>query len=157
MSTFKPTRRAAVVGLSALMIVPAAARPADARPGPFGGIRVDVAPLRENAGDPTASWVAHELPGALVRALASVGRSGVPIDVRVDYVILGPSSGGTLPGGASPDQMIGAVVVDGAARPLRASTPYFPTAVDQPEFERANYYRVLQLCQAFAYWVAREV
>jgi hypothetical protein len=157
MSTFKLTRRGALIGLSALVIVPAAARPADARPGPFGGIRVDVAPLRENAGDPTAGWVAQALPKAIAEALAATGRSGTPAFVQIDYVILGPSSGGALPAGASPDQMIGAVIVDGAARPLRASTSYYPMSVDQPDFEQANHNRVVQLCQAFAYWVAREV
>ena len=35
-----------------------------------GAIRVDVAPLRANAGDPTATWVEQELPGQLAEALS---------------------------------------------------------------------------------------
>ena len=54
-----------------------------------GRIHVDVAPLRENAGDPTAAWVAQAMPGALAQALAEVGRAGAPVSVRIDYVILG--------------------------------------------------------------------
>jgi hypothetical protein len=42
--------------------------------------------------------------GALAQALADVGRAGAPISVRIDYVILGPSSGGVQAGGAAPDQ-----------------------------------------------------
>ena len=56
----------------------------------LGRVTVDVAPLRANAGDPTATWVARALAWALTRA----GRAGAPISVRIDYVILGPSSGG---------------------------------------------------------------
>ena len=119
------------------------------------GINVDVAPLRANAGDPTAAWVARALPGALAQALAEVGRAGAPISVRIDYVILGPSSGGVQAGGAAPDQMIGEVIVGGIAHELRGSTSYYPMAVDQPNFEQSNYDRIVQLCQAFAYWAAR--
>ena len=34
----------------------------------FGGVRVDVTSLRAEAGDPTARWVAEELPRALTEA-----------------------------------------------------------------------------------------
>jgi hypothetical protein len=54
--------------------------------------------------------------------------------------------------GTSPDQILG-----GVARPLRASTGYFPRAVDQGLVEQSNHDRVSQLVQAFAYWAAREV
>ena|SRR5271166_218587 len=70
------------------------------------------------------------LPSALAWALASVGRAGAPISVRIEYVILGPSTGGTLPCGAAPDQMVGEVVVGGIAHELRAQTSYYPMAVD---------------------------
>jgi hypothetical protein len=43
------------------------------------------------------------------------------------------------------------------ARPLRASTSYYPMAVDQVLVEQSNHDRVSQLVQAFAYWAAREV
>ena len=155
MSNLKLTRRAALGGFGAAVLFPAiACSGAEARVA-VGGISVDVGPLRENAGDPTAAWVARALPGALAQALASVGRAGAPISVRVDYVILGPSTGGVQPFGAAPDQMIGEVIVGGIGHPVRASTSYFPMAVDQPGFEQSNYDRIVQLCQAFAYWAAR--
>jgi hypothetical protein len=121
---------------------------------PAGATRVDVAPLRENAGDPTAAWVARELPGALAQEMAERGGAAAPIAVRVDYVILGPSSGGVS--GPAPDQMVGAVIVGGVETPLRASTHYYPSSVDQARVEQSNHDRVSQLVQAFAYWAVRE-
>jgi hypothetical protein len=59
--------------------------------------------LRAEVGDPAASWVSEELPGALAQALASVGRAGVLVTVRIHAVILGPSSGGQGPNNTSPD------------------------------------------------------
>ena len=115
-----------------------------------GGIHVDVAPLRENAGDPTAAWVAQAMPRALAQALAEAGRPRGPVSIRIDYVILGPNSGNAGgPAGSSPDQMVGVVIVAGVARPLRAQTWYYPAA------SQSNYDRVFQLSRAFAYWAAR--
>jgi hypothetical protein len=156
MSKFEITRRAALGTLiltSTIVLNGALARPRAA----FGGVRVDVASLRADVGDPTARWVAEELPGALAEALARVGRAGAPVTVRIDTVILGPSSGGQGPHGTSPDQILGEVIVGGVARPLRASTSYYPMAVDQALVEQSNHNRVSQLVQAFAYWAAREV
>ena len=94
-----------------------------------GGINVDVAPLRQNAGDPTAAWVAQVMPGALAQALVEAGRPGAPLFVRIVYVILGPNTGNAGgPAGSTPDQMVGAVIVGGVARPLRAETWYYPSA-----------------------------
>ncbi len=158
MCAFKLTRRAAIVSLVAFAGSPAiAAHKALARLGPFGGIRVDVAPLRQNAGDPTASWVAQTLPTAIAAALNSVGRGGASVAVTIEYVILGPNSGGVGPAGSSPDQMVGTVSIDGVERPLRATTYYYPSPVDNTMIEQSNYDRVYQLSRAFAFWVAREV
>ena len=41
--------------------------------------------------------------------------------VRIRAVILGPSSGGRGPANASPDQIIGEVIIDDMVRPLGAS------------------------------------
>jgi predicted NBD/HSP70 family sugar kinase len=156
MSKFEIRRRAgfaAFVLMSTIVLSGTLAQPR----APFGGVRVDVASLRAAAGDPTARWVAEELPRALAEALASVGRAGAPVRARIDSVILGPSSGGQGPLGASPDQILGEVIVGGVARPLRASTSYYPMAVDQALVEQSNHDRVSQLVQAFAYWAAREV
>ena len=157
MSQFAVTRRAALAAFGAIVLAPAIvlqgalARPAAA----VGGIHVDVAPLRANSGDPTAAWVAQQLPADLAQAFASAGHGGEPVSARIDYVMLGPTTGGVGPNGASPDQMIGEVTVGGVTRPLRATTSYYPMAVDQPNFEQANFDRIAQLSQAFAYWAAR--
>jgi hypothetical protein len=86
-----------------------------------------------------------------------VGRAGATVRARIDSVILGRSSGGQGPQGTSSDQILGEVIVGGVARPLRASTSYYPMSVDQALAERSNHDRVSQLVQAFAYWAAREV
>ena len=57
-----------------------------------GAIRVDVAPLRAAAGDPTASWVEQELPRQLAQALS--GRQtpkGATLIVRIDSLTIGPN------------------------------------------------------------------
>ena len=156
MSAFELTRRAALVLLVALAASPAvAARRALAKLGPFGGIRLDVAPLLANSGEPTADWVAQTLPPAIAQALASTGRSGESVAVTIEYVILGPNSGGVGPAGSSPDQMIGTVTIGGMTSPLRATSNYYPSGSDAAMIEQSNYNRVYQLSQAFAYWVAR--
>ena len=152
----KITRRAALGAFVLTFTIVLNGAPTQPRAA-FRGVRVDVASLRAEVGDPTARWVAEELPGALAEALASVGRAGAPVTVRIDTVILGPSSGGQGLLGSSPDQILGEVIVGGVARPLRASTSYYPMAVDQVLVEQSNHNRVSQLVQAFAYWAAREV
>ena len=151
MSAFKMTRRASCGVFGSVVLACAAGRYALAATRATGGIHVDVAPLRENSGDPTAAWVARLMPGALAEA----GRAGAPVSVRIDYVILGPSSGEGGPAGSSPDQIIGAVIVGGVARPLRAETWYLVSAADPAMNEASNYDRVYQLSRAFAYWAAR--
>ncbi len=157
MSSLALTRRAALAVCPALILVTAlAGQNALAQPGlTSSNIRIDVAPLRANAGDPTAAWVAQDLPAALAQAQADRGGASAPISVRVDYVNLGPSSGGVC--GPSPDLIIGAVTVGGVTRPLRASTSYFPSPIDQAMIERSNRDRVSQLVRAFAYWAVRGV
>ena len=161
MSAFKMTRRASCGVFGAVVLASATGRHAlavtraTAVTRAAGGIHVDVAPLRGSSGDPTAAWVARVMPGALAQALAEAGRPGVLISVRIDYVTLGPPSGEGGPAGSSPDQMIGAVIVGGVARPLRAETWYSLSAADAARVEASNYDRVYQLSRAFAYWAAR--
>lgn len=157
MSAFELTRRSALAALVAFASTPAvAARRAVAPAGPFDGVRVNVAPLLANSGEPTAGWVAQTLSPAISQALASAGRSGAGVAVTIEYVILGPNSGGVGPAGSSPDQMIGTVSVGGVTRPLRATSFYYPSGSDAALLEQSNYIRVYNLSQAFAYWVARE-
>ncbi|HZZ63126.1 MAG TPA: hypothetical protein VFE63_18490 [Roseiarcus sp.] len=158
MSAFELTRRSALAALVAFAGSPAvAARRAVAPAGPFGGVRVNVAPLLANSGEPTAGWVAQTLLPAISQALASAGRSGAGVAVTIEYVILGPNQGGVGPTGASQDQMIGTVAINGVERPLRASSFYYPSPVDNTMIAQSNYDRVYQLSQAFAYWVARGI
>jgi hypothetical protein len=94
--------------------------------------------------------------GSLARPDAAFGR------VRVDVTSLrgsrrpnGVAARG--PNNASPNQIIGEVIIHGFARPLRGTTSYYPMAVDQALVEQSNRDRVSQFVRAFAYWVAREV
>ena len=66
MSTRLWDRRAAIAACGAFALLAAAgSKAAQAQSGrPVRNIRVDVAPLRANAGDPTAAWVERELPAA---------------------------------------------------------------------------------------------
>jgi hypothetical protein len=58
---------------------------------PIRNIQVDVAPLRVNVGDQTASWVQQGLPDQLAQALAGrMTAQGGTLVVRIDYVTLGP-------------------------------------------------------------------
>jgi hypothetical protein len=154
---FMVSRRTALAGLGVFLIPGSVAAPAGARSRrmapPQRGIRVDVDPLRANGSQTIAGWVEQMLPGALAQAFSARGMAGTPVTARIDYATLGPSSVGAGPG-ASPDQMSGEVSVNGATRPLRATTYYYPTAFDQTMIEQSNFYRVQQLCQAFAYWAA---
>ncbi len=152
MSKAEMTRRVALGAVGAFVVAPAllvrgalARHRAAAR-----GIHVDVTPLLQNSGQPTAGWVAQEMPAALAQAGVAA-----PASVRIDYVMLGPSTGGVGPAGASLDQIVGEAVVGGVARPVRASVSYYPSPVDQTMIEESNHDRVSQLVQALAYWVAR--
>jgi len=150
------TRRAALGAFGGFVVAPTfLLRNALAQPG--GGIQVDVRPLLENAGEPTAAWVARTLPGAIAQAAAQRGGAVGPVTVRVDYVILGPNTGAGGPAGSSPDQIVGEAIVGGVARPVRAQTWYYPSASDQVMIEQSNHDRVSQLVQALAYWIVREV
>jgi hypothetical protein len=152
------TRRAALGAFGAFVVAPSLLlRGALAQPG-AGGIHVDVRPLLANAGEPSAGWVAQLLPGAIAQAMAQRGGGPAgPITVQVKYLILGPSTGGGGPANSSPDQIVGDMIVGGVAREVRAQTWYYPAPQDQTMIAQSNYYRVLQLVQALAFWIVREV
>ena len=165
MSASALNRRAAIRAAAALAMSPAIAL---AQPAiRFRSVEVNVAPLRATTGDPTADWVAEALPGLLAQALGpylSPGdRAGATLIAEIDYLYLGPTSGGPGPGGASQDTIAGLLIVRGArgpiARqlPLRAITSYYPNASDIPQMVQTNHYRVIALAQAFAGWVPREL
>ena len=170
MSAFPLTRRAAIAAIGAL-VLPAMTqmRSASAQPGlRIRAIKVDVSPIRASMGDPTAAWVEAALPAALAQSLApylSPGdRNAATLVARIDYLYLGPSSGG---GGfghfrQTQDTINGTLLLRGprgvvANVPLRAISSYFPMAVDQTLVERALEGRVTALAQAFAGWAPREL
>ena len=154
MSTSKLTRRVAFAAAGAIVLAAAAASPgalARARISP-PGIHVDVEPLRANAGEPTASWVAEALPGQLAQDLARPAN----VSVRVDYLTLGPSTGSIGPAGSSIDTIQGVATINGVETPVRATNSYYPSPADQTMIERTNRIRVTQLSQALAYWIAQD-
>jgi len=120
---------------------------------PIRNIQVDVAPLRANVGDPTASWVQQGLPGELARALAGrmTARGGTLI-VRIDYVTLGP-----IKDSSARDNISGVATIGGVQRPVRATTKYQASAIDQTLVERSNRERVTQLVQALTFWLAKDL
>jgi hypothetical protein len=155
MSTFPLTRRAAIAALGAMTIAAlAASRGALARSTlPRPGVRVDVAPLAANAGEPTAGWVAQYLPGQIAQNLARRGVSA-SVFVRVDYLTLGSSIIG--PTGLSYDNIEGVAAIDGVEMPVRATSTYYSMPVDQTMIEQSNRERVSQLTEALAYWIAQD-
>ena len=116
------------------------------------GIRVDVTPLRANAGDPTAAWVERELPAALARSMAGRVPNGGLI-VRIDYLTLGPNNGVGVHSNRSWDNINGVATVSGAQIPVRATTTYLSSPTDQTMIEQSNHDRVSQLVQSLAYWI----
>jgi len=159
------TRRAALTALGAMAFVPAAAL----AQGPlrFRAVKVDVGPLRESAGDPTAAWMAESLAPALERALGPYltpgDRNGATLTARIGLVYLGPSGGGMAGWGRGQDTIAGDLVVRGprggvvSETPLRAITTYLPNAVNQTLIVQWNRARIDALAQAFAGWVPRQL
>ncbi|HEX9168972.1 MAG TPA: hypothetical protein VF886_08605, partial [Roseiarcus sp.] len=150
-------RAVALVLLALALSVAAFSQGALAQSAPtFRDVHVDVQPLRANAGDPTATWVQEDLPRDLAQALAGrMARDGAPLTVRIEYLTLGPQTGEMLHAGASLDNILGVAVIGGRELPVRATTSYYTTPVDQTMIERSNRERVAQLSQALAFWIAR--
>ena len=120
---------------------------------PIRNFRVDVAPLRVNVGDPTASWVQQGLPDQLAQALAGrMTAQGGTLVVRIDYVSLG-----ALKDSRAWDNISGVAMIGGVQWPVRATTRYWASAVDQVRFEESNRRRVTQLGEALTYWLARDL
>jgi hypothetical protein len=170
MSAFPLSRRAALAALGALVLPTTQMRSPLAQAGlRIRAIKVDVSPIRASMGDPTAAWVEEALPGALAQALAPYmapgDRNGATLIARIDYLYLGPSSGGGGDFGGfrrTQDTINGTLVLKGprgvvANVPLRAISSYFPMAVDQALVERALQGRVTALAQAFAGWAPRQL
>jgi hypothetical protein len=155
MCIFRILDRAAALVLLATLSVASLSEAALAGSAPtFRDIRVDVQPLRANAGDPTATWVEQDLPSQLGQALSGrMARNGAPLVVRIDYLTLGPQTGEMLHASASLDNIQGVAVINGQETPIRATCSYYTNPIDQTMIERSNRDRVAQLTQALAYWI----
>ena len=118
MSVLALMRRAGVVATFAFL-TSAACQSALAQSGlPIRNIQVDVAPLRANAGDPTASWVQQGLPDQLARTLAGrMTAQGGTLVVRIDYVTLG-----AIKDSSARDNISGVATIGGVQWPVRATT-----------------------------------
>jgi hypothetical protein len=115
--------------------------------------RVDVSPLRANAGDPTAAWVEQELPDQLAKAMAGrMTPKGGTLVVRIDYLTLGPTKESW-----AWDNISGVATIGGVHRPAQATTRYQVSPIDQAMIEQSNHYRVTQLVQALAFWLAKDL
>ena len=133
----------------------------------FSNIRVNVEPLRALKGDPIAAWMEQALVRALPQSLgphfAPDYKSAPVLEVRIDWIYLGPSSGGMESKGSAQDTIVGSFIVRGpqggieSQIPLRAIASYYPSAVDQALVEQAYYWRVVALARAFAGWAPREL
>jgi hypothetical protein len=123
---------------------------------PPPGIRVDVTPLAANAGEPTAEWVERELPAAVARSLAGRNLSG-PLVLRIEYLTLGPNGGAGVHSDRSPDNISGVAIYGGREIPVRATTVYESSPIDQAMIEQSNHDRVSRLVEALAYWLPSEI
>ncbi len=157
MSKPKVARWFVIAGLGAIMLAAVAASPGALarRALPPNGIRVDVAPLAANAGEPTAEWVAQALPRQIAQNLAARGVSA-SVTVRIDYLTLGSFSGGQGPAGSSYDNIEGVATINGVETPVRARSSYYPMPMDQTMVNRSNRDRIAQLTEALAYWIAQD-
>jgi hypothetical protein len=154
MSTPGWDRRAAIAACGGLALVTVmwGRALAQSRPG-VGAIRVDVAPLRASAGDPTATWVEQELPRQLAQALSGrLTPKGATLVVRVDSLTLGPNKDSR-----AWDNISGVAAVGGVARPVRATTRYWASAIDAATIAQSNHARVSAAAQALAFWIAQDL
>ena len=147
-------RRAAIAAGAFALVAAMAGKTALAQSGlAVGNIRVDVAPLRASAGDPTAIWVEQELPHELAQALSGrLTPKGATLTVRVDSLTLGPNKDSR-----AWDNISGVATVGGVARPVRAVSRYWASAIDSATIARSNHARVSAAVQALAFWIARDL
>ena len=148
-------RRAAIAACGVIVLASAMGNgAARAQSGlPVHNIRVDVAPLRANAGDPTATWAEQELPRQLAEAFSGrLTPTGGTLVVRIDSLTFGPNKDGW-----AWDNISGLATVGGVEWPVRATWRYQASAIDQPMFVQSNHARVSALVQALAFWIARDL
>jgi hypothetical protein len=149
------TRRAAIAACGAFALVtamPGGTVLAQSRVA-VGAIRVDVAPLRAAAGDPTATWVEQELPRQLAEALSGrLTPKGAVLTVRIDSLTIGPNKDSR-----AWDNISGVATIGGVERPVRATSRYWASAIDPATIAQSNHARVSAAAQALAFWIARDL
>jgi hypothetical protein len=149
------TRRAAIAACGAFALVtamPGGTALSQSRPA-VGAIRVDVAPLRAASGDPTATWVEQELPRQLAEALSGrLTPKGAALTVRIDSLTIGPNKDSR-----AWDNISGVATLGGVARPVRATSRYWASAIDAATIAQSNHARVSAAAQALAFWIARDL
>ena len=159
------TRRGALAAFAALTFLPVGLGEALAAPGlRVSRIHVDVSRLRARRGDPTARWVAEDMPQAVARALGRRFVQGAPggssLNVHVDDVLLMPMRTGRAP--RIVDEITGAVALSGPSvalrrRAIRTTAVFRPSAIDQPRRVQANRRRVSTLVSRFAEQIPRDL
>jgi hypothetical protein len=138
--------------LAVVMMTPCEAAFAQSRAA-VGAIHVNAAPLRAAAGDPTATWVEQELPRQLTEALSGrITPTGPPLTVRIDSLTIGPNKDSH-----AWDNISGVVTIGGVERPVRATSRYWASAVDQATPAQSNHARVSAAAQTLAFWIARDL
>ena len=149
------TRHAAIAAWGAFVLVtamPGETALAQSRVA-VGAIRVDVAPLRAAAGDPTATWVEQELPRQLAEALSGrLTPKGAALTVRIDSLTIGPNKDSR-----AWDNISGVATIGGVERPVRATSRYWASAIDPATIAQSNHARVSAAAQALAFWIARDL
>jgi hypothetical protein len=78
------------------------------------------------------------------------------VSVRIDYLTLGPNSGGVGPAGSSYDSIQGVATINGVEMPVRATSSYYPMQQDNTMIEESNRDRVSQVTEALAFWIAQD-
>ena len=155
MSFHERDRRAAIIACAALALItmmPRGEALAQSQAA-VGAVKVDVAPLRAAAGDPTATWVEQELPRQLAEALSGrLTPRGAPLIMRIDSLTIGPNKDSR-----AWDNISGVATVSGIERPVRATSRYWASAIDPATIAQSNHVRVSAVAQALAFWIARDL
>jgi hypothetical protein len=93
--------------------------------------------------------VEQELPRQLTEALSGrLTPKGAALTVRIDSLTIGPNKDSR-----AWDNISGVATIGGVARPVRATSRYWASAIDQARFEQSNHARVSAVAQALAVWI----
>jgi hypothetical protein len=77
---------------------------------------------------------------------------GATLVVRIDTLTIGPNKDSR-----AWDNISGVAIVGGVARPVRAISRYWASAIDQALIEQSNHARVSAAVRALAFWIAQDI